>query len=250
MARSERRMDGEGEQRVSMESSLAAAVDMALDSKDRVTFCFVVSRRGFRFARFSGEKRNALSESFFLGAVGLKRKVFPMTDGLGWGAVAKGPCARWKRASGLGWLVDLGSRGVEGGGGGANGDAAATEMGFGRHSVMLASPGEEAKEGGEAEMRSRRATGTVCLSRRRETERATQAARQRRGRRRARESERVARRALRHTRPGGLRGRPKQTETRRTGKSRFVAASSSSRAGGNDRTGGRLRMPGENAEVC
>ena len=111
-------MDGEGELRASIESSLAAAVDIEVESKDRVMFCFVESRSGFRFARFSGEKGKALSESFFFGAVGLKRKVFPTTDDLGLGAVAKGPCARWKRASGLGWLVDFGSRGVEGGGGG------------------------------------------------------------------------------------------------------------------------------------
>ena len=61
--------------------------------------------------------------------------------------------------------MDFGaSLGVEGGGGGANGDAAAMEMGFRRHSVILASPrgGTE----GDEEAISRRATGIVGERRR------------------------------------------------------------------------------------
>lgn len=140
MATSERRMDGDGELGASMDSSLAALGE----SKASVMFCFVESSRGLRFARFSGEKKKALSESFFFGREGLKRKVLRIkaaeAEDVDAVVVANGPCARLKRASGLGWEVDFGSRGVQGTGG-ANGEAAATEIVFRRHSVIVACRG-------------------------------------------------------------------------------------------------------------
>jgi hypothetical protein len=136
-------MDGDGELGASMDSSLAALGE----SKASVMFCFVESSRGLRFARFSGEKTKALSESFFFGREGLKRKVLPIkaaeaaeAEDVDAVVVANGPCARLKRASGLGWEVDFGSRGVQGTGG-ANGEAAATEIVFRRHSVIVACRG-------------------------------------------------------------------------------------------------------------
>jgi hypothetical protein len=102
MVTSERRMDGEGELGTSMESNLTAAEGMGVESKERAMFCLVEERRGFRFARFSG-KRNALSESFFFVATGLKRKVFPMMPGEALGEQeTNGPWARRRRVPGLG----------------------------------------------------------------------------------------------------------------------------------------------------
>jgi hypothetical protein len=144
-------MDGEGELGASMASSLAALGE----SNDNVMFCRVESRRGLRFARFSGEKKKALSESFFFGRVGLKRKVLPIkaaeaedAEDVDVVVVAKGPWARLKRASGLGWEVDFGRRGVQGTGGAANGEAAATEIVFRRHSVIVACRGGQGGQGG------------------------------------------------------------------------------------------------------
>jgi hypothetical protein len=65
--------DGDGE--VSRVSSFAALVF----PRNMPMFGFVESWRGVRFARFSGEKRKELSESFFLGAVP-KRKAFPTME--------------------------------------------------------------------------------------------------------------------------------------------------------------------------
>ena len=58
------------------------------------------SWRGFRFARFSGENKNELSESFFFGAVP-KRNEFPTMEEQCCG-IPKGQSARWSKESGLG----------------------------------------------------------------------------------------------------------------------------------------------------
>ena len=92
-------MDGEGESR---DSIFAAAVV----SNVTAMFGLWESWRGLRLARFSGENRNELSESFFFGAADPKRNVLPRMAAAGeeeWRGMPKGHSAeRWRRLSGLG----------------------------------------------------------------------------------------------------------------------------------------------------
>jgi len=95
-------------------------------------FCLFESCRGFRFARFSGENRNELSEGFFFGVVVPNKKVFPIIEeGDNW--IPNGHSASCRRLSGLELLVDLGSRGVVGC---PNGEAE-TDIVLLRHSVIM-----------------------------------------------------------------------------------------------------------------
>jgi hypothetical protein len=93
------------------------------------------SCKGFRLARFSRDNKNELSEVFFFGgaATAPSAKGVFVTREEGWTGMWNGDSERWRRPSGLGWLVDLGSLAVDG----VVSGAVVADIVFLRHSVIV-----------------------------------------------------------------------------------------------------------------